>query len=100
MHSGGLGSVPALLEMFGFFRFFGTILVMFGRFGGWGAYFYGRFTFRGLTFIGANYWEVTLVSFLLQIFNFIFKFQISIGKGWGWKARRSERLGGTSALAN
>ena len=34
--------------------------MIFGRFGGWGAYFYGRFTFRGLTFIGANYWEVAL----------------------------------------
>ena len=34
--------------------------MIFGRFGDWGAYFYRRFTFRGLTFIGANYWEVAL----------------------------------------
>ena len=44
----------------GIFSIFWTILVILHRFGGWGAYFYGHFTFRGLTFIGANYWEVTL----------------------------------------
>ena len=62
IHFGVLGSVPTLLEIFGLFRFVWTILVSFGRFGGWGAYFYGRFTFRGLTFIGANYWEVALLG--------------------------------------
>ena len=56
MHFGALGSVLALPEIFGFFR---TILMIFGRFGSWGSFFfYGRFTFRGLTLIGANYWEV------------------------------------------
>ena len=28
-----------------------------------GAYFYRVFTFRGLTFIGANYWEAALILF-------------------------------------
>ena len=64
MHFGALGSVPTLLEIFGFFRFAWTILVMFGRFRGWGAYFYGHFTFSGLTFIRASYWEVALKATL------------------------------------
>ena len=28
-----------------------------------GDYFYGRFTCRELTVIGANYWEVALIEF-------------------------------------
>ena len=62
MHFGALGSVPTLVEFFGCFRFVWTTSVVFGRSGGLGAYFYGPFTFRGLTFIGANYYycEVAL----------------------------------------
>ena len=60
MHFGALGSVPTLLEFFGLFQSFRTILMIVDRFLTWGAYFYGHFTCRGLTFIGANYWEVAL----------------------------------------
>ena len=63
MCSDAIGCISVRWEAFhsGSFRIFlifQTILVIFGCFGGWGAYFYGCFTFRGLTFIGANYWEV------------------------------------------
>ena len=47
MHFGALGSVATLLEIFGIFRFFRTILVTFDRFLALGAYFYGRFTYGG-----------------------------------------------------
>ena len=60
MHFRALGSVPTLREIFVFFRFFDSVLVIFVCFLTWGACFYGRFTCRGLTFIGANYWEVAL----------------------------------------
>ena len=42
------------------FSIFRTILVIFGCLLAWRAYFYWRFTCRGLTFIGANCWEVAL----------------------------------------
>ena len=67
MHFGASGSVSTLPEIFGFFRFFRTILVIFGRFWLMGAYFYCRFPCRGLTFIGANYWEVALAYVRMQI---------------------------------
>ena len=60
MHFGALGSVPTLLEIFGFVKFSRTILAISGRFLALGAYFSRRFMCRELTYIGANYWEVAL----------------------------------------
>ena len=59
IHFAALGSVPTLPEFFGFFQ---TIVVIFGNFWPGGLTFMDILRVGGLTFIGANYWEVALTA--------------------------------------
>ena len=63
MRSDAFRGVGMRSDTSGYFRCFlicFTILMISDRFLISGAYFYLRFTCRGLTFSGANYWEVAL----------------------------------------